>query len=194
MPAQATPSPAGREYVADFGRLPSGAAEVVPSASGARLFRRAGVHGFRAAIAAWARSEDLAPEALRVVSELAPGGAARPAALGPRVRSVEAPDPGLRLVTLAVPFELALFQGHFATVPIVPGAVLAGWAAELGAAHAGWTHGARESRAMKFRRIVQPGPDYRLELRLGGDGAELRFRYESASGLHAEGAWRAPAP
>jgi hypothetical protein len=47
---------------------------------------------------------------------------------------------------------------------------------------------------MKFRRIVQPGPDYRLELRLDGDGAELRFRYESPSGLHAEGAWRAPAP
>ncbi|MBS0376094.1 MAG: hypothetical protein JSR73_16055 [Proteobacteria bacterium] len=192
MPAHATPTPAGREHVAAVGRLPGGACEIVPSASGARLFRRAGARGFREAVAGWARSEGLEPGAIRVVSELAPGGAATPVALGPRLRSVEAPAPGLWLVTLAVPFELAIFDGHFATVPIVPGAVLAGWAADFGATHAGWTHGARESRAMKFRRIVQPGPDYRLELRLDGDGAELRFRYESPSGPHAEGAWRAP--
>lgn len=196
MPPAATPSPAGSEHVAAFRRRGTGATaacDVVPTASGARLFRKSGWRGFQAAIAPWAAAAGLRADAVRVVSALPPAGADDAAgAVAPRVTAVAAPGERVRTLTLAVPFELAIFRGHFPTAPIVPGAMLAGWAAALAAEHAGWAHGARASRAMKFRRVVQPGPEYRLRLSWSADAQQLDFRYESEHGMHAEGVLQAP--
>ncbi|MBS0395477.1 MAG: hypothetical protein JSR54_12680 [Proteobacteria bacterium] len=188
MPSAATPTPAGQEYVAEFRRVAAGCL-VVPTAAGARLCRQAGWRGFQAAVAPWARAQGVAAESVQLVSALPAPQAAPVAALGPRVLGVERHDARAATLTLEVPFELAIFAGHFPTVPIVPGAMLAGWAAALAAEHVGWTHGAQAARAFKFRRIVQPGPAYRLRLECAPDAAQLAFRYESAHGLHAEGAW-----
>lgn len=160
---------------------------VVPSTAGARLFRKQGWRGYAAGIAAWAGARGLDLAALRVVDELPSAGAA--AAPRPRAAEVLAiePDPagGRWTLALRVPFDLAIFHGHFPTVPIVPGAMLAGWAVALAAQHAGWAHGLASASAMKFRRIVQPGVAFRLELACARD--RLDFRYASPDGLHATG-------
>jgi 3-hydroxymyristoyl/3-hydroxydecanoyl-(acyl carrier protein) dehydratase len=87
-------------------------------------------------------------------------------------------------VEFVVPFDLALFAGHFAAAPIVPGAVLVGWAGRIAAAEAAWAHGTAHVRSMKFRRIVQPGPRYSLTGHCTSGGDRLDVRIESTQGLH----------
>jgi 3-hydroxymyristoyl/3-hydroxydecanoyl-(acyl carrier protein) dehydratase len=167
-----------------------GAGCVVPSAAGARLLRRAGWRGFQAALAEWAGSQGLAAAALRVVSALPvdPAGDAPAASrLEPQLLGLESAGERALLCRLRIPFELAIFHGHFPTVPIVPGAQLTGWAALLAARHAGWRHGARAAQVLKFRRIVQPGHEPLLALRWDEAATRLEFRYERAGHLHAQG-------
>lgn len=165
-----------------------GAGRVVPSAEGARLIRRAGWRGYQEALAGWAAQQGLAPAALLAVSAL-DGAAHRHE---PRLLAIEPAGERALLLRLAIPFELAVFHGHFPTVPIVPGAQLTGWAALLAARHAGWRHGARAASVLKFRRIVQPGHQPTLSLRWDEAGARLDFRYERDGHLHAQGTLLAP--
>lgn len=166
---------------------------VVPSAIGARLFRKQGRNGLHLALVPWARSQGVDLKMLRVVDTL-PAEDVPPSThpLGPEILHIARDGPRAILCTLRVPFDLALFSGHFPTVPIVPGAVLVGWAATLAAAHGNWVHGVAVSHSMKFRRIVQPGPDYRLRLAWAEDGRRLDFRLESDAALHALGTLLAP--
>lgn len=167
-----------------------GAALVVPSGAGARTLRKRGWRGLQAELAGWAQAQGLAPGALRFVAQLPPAGAdAGSPCLEPRLLSAEV-SPGQALLRLAVPPELALFHGHFPTVPIVPGAQLAGWAADYAQRHLGWAHGTRRARQLKFRRIVQPGLE--VELHLQADAARLAFRYQREGVLHAAGELLAP--
>ena len=191
--ADASQSP----YVASWCRRGAPAAVrsyLVPSPAGARLFRKCGWQGFHAAVASWAAGRGIELAAVSIVDELPCGdhaAAARPT--DPEVITVVHDGSGAIVCTLRVPFDLAVFHGHFPTVPIGPGAMLLGWAAALAATHGGWSHGARQSVAMKFRRIVQPGPDYRLRLERTADGRRVDFRLESDAGVHAVGALQAPA-
>ena len=183
-------------YVASWCRRGAPAAVcsyLVPSPAGARLFRKRGWQGFHAAVAPWAASLGIELGSVRIVDEL-PGGDSAPAAqpTNPDLTCVVPDGSDAIVCTLRVPFDLAVFHGHFPTVPIVPGAMLVGWAAALAAQHGGWTYGARQSVAMKFRRIVQPGPDYRLRLERARDGRRVDFRLESDAGVHAVGALLAP--
>jgi 3-hydroxymyristoyl/3-hydroxydecanoyl-(acyl carrier protein) dehydratase len=95
--------------------------------------------------------------------------------------------------TFDVPLDLAIFAGHFPWVPIVPGAVLVGWCADLAAREGLWRHGARRISSVKFRQIVQPGPGYRLRLALAEGGMRLDLRIESDRAMHASGTLLAPA-
>ncbi len=165
-----------------------GAGCVVPSAEGARLLRRAGWRGYLAALAGWAGGQGLDPAALSVVSSLHEPASRHE----PRLLELRHAGERALLCRLAIPFELAIFHGHFPTVPIVPGAQLTGWAALLAARHAGWRHGARAAQVLKFRRIVQPGHEPALSLRWDEAGARLDFRYERDGHLHALGTLLAP--
>jgi 3-hydroxymyristoyl/3-hydroxydecanoyl-(acyl carrier protein) dehydratase len=160
-----------------------GAGRVVPSAAGARLLRRAGWRGYLDALAGWAGTQGLEPAALAVVSSLHDAASRHE----PRLLGVQPAGERALLCRLRIPFELAIFHGHFPTVPIVPGAQLTGWAALLAARHAGWRHGARAAQVLKFRRIVQPGHEPTLSLRWDEAGARLDFRYEREGHLHAQG-------
>jgi 3-hydroxymyristoyl/3-hydroxydecanoyl-(acyl carrier protein) dehydratase len=95
-------------------------------------------------------------------------------------------------IDFEVPYDLDIFAGHFSHVPIVPGAMLVGWAAEVGAELGIWHHGVTRAAAMKFRRIVQPGPKYHLGLTSSATGDCLDFQFESAGVVHAAGALLAP--
>jgi 3-hydroxymyristoyl/3-hydroxydecanoyl-(acyl carrier protein) dehydratase len=112
----------------------------------------------------------------------------------PTLLAVVHDGPLAATLRLTVPFELAIYQGHFPTVPIVPGALLTGWAATFAREHAGWPHRALVVPQVKFRRIVQPG--YELQLTLQRDAASQRldFSYRSAGGLHSQGTLLGPVP
>jgi len=166
-----------------------GTGAVVPSAAGARLLRRAGWRGYQDALGAWAGERGLEPAALAVVSTLGGAGTNRHE---PQLLGLEPAGERALLCRLRIPFELAIFHGHFPTVPIVPGAQLTGWAALLAARHAGWRHGARAAQVLKFRRIVQPGHEPLLSLRWDEAGTRLDFRYERDGQLHAQGTLLSP--
>jgi 3-hydroxymyristoyl/3-hydroxydecanoyl-(acyl carrier protein) dehydratase len=78
-------------------------------------------------------------------------------------------------LAFSVPFGLYIFRGHFPTVPIVPGAVLTGWVTELAREHCGWQYGASNVTMLKFRRIVQPGLTYELQIDVSAEGSTLDF-------------------
>jgi hypothetical protein len=185
---------AAHAYIHSWQSAPGGAWCAVPSAEGARGFRKQGWRGFAAAVAPWAQASGLDPAALRVVSALPPAGPLAPLPRTPTLLAVAHDGPLAATLRLTVPFELAIYQGHFPTVPIVPGALLTGWAATFAREHAGWPHRALVVPQVKFRRIVQPG--YELQLTLQRDAASQRldFSYRSAGGLHSQGTLLGPVP
>ena len=158
---------------------------LVPSAAGGRLFRKQGIRGFLEGVSPWACAAGIDPSAARVVSTL-PLNPSGTAPHGPLLRPAF-PEPRREGASLRfafdVPYELAIFRGHFPTVPIVPGALLTGWVTELGREHCGWQHGASYATLLKFRRIVQPGLTYDLQIEISGARSTLDFhiRLEGAT-------------
>lgn len=159
---------------------------VVPSAAGVRVLR---TRGKRRLVAEW--EHDLIRHRLgaaaslewRLVEEPAVGPQDlarvehRPAWM-PIVSDV-VPDPagGGLDCRLRIPYDMAIFRGHFPTAPIVPGVMQVGWAVELARAHGLASGPLTGIGATKFRRVLRPGMylDARLErdARLG----QVHFRY-----------------
>ncbi len=88
---------------------------------------------------------------------------------------------------LRVPPDLACLRGHFPALPIVPGAVLLGWALEFGAEYLGAARGMRACLSVKFERIIQPGCSLQLLVASDADATMLSFEYTSALGRHSAG-------
>ncbi len=76
-----------------------------------------------------------------------------------------------------IPYELALFDGHFPAAPIVPGVTQVGWAVEIARDRLQVTGRFRGIAAAKFRRLVQPGLDLVLNLEHEPAVGQLRFEY-----------------
>jgi 3-hydroxymyristoyl/3-hydroxydecanoyl-(acyl carrier protein) dehydratase len=172
-----------------------GAGRVVPSEAGAKLFRRTGLSGFRGAIRHWAEQRGMALDSIEIAASLDEGsdqGAGSSGCREPNVVAIEPVGKQAMNIRLAIPFGLPIFRGHFSTVPIVPGAQLAGWAALLATRHATWRHGLRAAQVLKFRRIVQPGFEYELGLQWNEAATRLEFRYQRAAIMHAQGIIVAP--
>ncbi len=153
---------------------------LVPSAGGGRLFRKQGLRGFLEGLASWGLSAGIDLSAARVVSRLPTAGEVP---RWPPLHPVfPVPHPKGRSIRIAfgVPFELCIFRGHFPTVPIVPGAVLTGWVAELAREYCGWQHGTSNVTMLKFRRIVQPGLTYDLQIDVSAEGSTLDFHIRLA--------------
>jgi 3-hydroxymyristoyl/3-hydroxydecanoyl-(acyl carrier protein) dehydratase len=79
---------------------------------------------------------------------------------------------------LLVPYDLAIFRGHFPSTPIVPGVLQVGWAVELAREHALADGRCRGISTVKFRRIVQPGMCLGARVEGGPRDNELQFTYE----------------
>jgi hypothetical protein len=153
---------------------------LVPSAAGARLFRKQGLRGFLEGLAPWSRSAGIDLAAARIVSLLpAAGDVPRWPALRPVFPEPQSKGRSIQLA-FSVPFELYIFRGHFPSVPIVPGALLAGWVTELAGEHCGWQYGASNVSMLKFRRIVQPGLTYDLQIDVSAAGSTLDFHIRLA--------------
>ena len=153
---------------------------LIPSTAGGRLFRKQGIRGFLEGLAPWGCAAGIDPSAARVVSSLPlnPSGTAPPwPPLRPALPEPRREGASLRFA-FDVPYELAIFRGHFPTAPIVPGALLTGWVTELGREHCGWQHGASYAAVLKFRRIVQPGLTYDLQIEISGARSSLDFHIQ----------------
>jgi hypothetical protein len=164
---------------------------VVPNAAGARILRR---HGKTHLVAAWqgrVGMESLAatfPLEWRLLETLPHPGSEAEARCSVPVRSP--------LVTglqrhgacglgcgVRVPFDLAVFDGHFPTIPILPGVVQVAWAMDLARTHLQVGGSFRGITATKFRRLVQPGMSLALTLEYQPETGELRFEYLLAEAL-----------
>ena len=76
-----------------------------------------------------------------------------------------------------MPYDLAIFDGHFPTIPILPGVVQVAWAVDLARTHLQVGGRFRGITATKFRRLVQPGMSLALTLEHQPETGELRFEY-----------------
>lgn len=159
---------------------------VVPSAAGVRVLR---TRGKRHMVAEW--EHDLVRHRLgtaaaldwRLVEELAaaPQDLERVDGLPawmPIVSDV-VPDPagGGLDCRLRVPYDMAIFRGHFPSAPIVPGVMQVGWAAELARAHGLACGPLTGIGATKFRRVLRPGMCLAARLERGARSGQVHFRY-----------------
>ncbi len=158
---------------------------VVPSPEGLRVLRH---HGKRHLLAEWQRgigpdpSDATAALDWRLVETLPLRGSEAEASCRKPVRSPLVSE--LQRVggyglscRVRVPYDLEIFDGHFPTIPILPGVVQVGWAVALARAHLQAAGRFMGVTATKFRRLVQPGMDLALTLEHRPESAELRFEY-----------------
>ncbi|HET9049618.1 MAG TPA: AMP-binding protein, partial [Chiayiivirga sp.] len=92
------------------------------------------------------------------------------------------------IAQLPITAELAVFDGHFPQVAILPGVAQVDWAVQF----------AREAFALdgrafvrletlKFQRVVRPGAVITLQLNWSPEQSRLGFSYHSEHGAHASG-------
>jgi len=86
-----------------------------------------------------------------------------------------------------VPYDLAIFGGHFPTIPILPGVVQVDWAVNLARTRLQVGGRFKGITATKFRRLVQPGMNLALTLEHRPESRELRFEYLLGTALASTG-------
>jgi 3-hydroxymyristoyl/3-hydroxydecanoyl-(acyl carrier protein) dehydratase len=158
---------------------------VVPSVSGARALRR---HGKRHLTAAWQghagprpTGEPL-PLQWRLLEALPPPGSSAEARCvqplrDPIISEIEFGAGCSLQCRVRVPYDLAIFDGHFPAIPIVPGAMQVGWVVGLARSHMQLGGDFSGIAATKFRRLVQPGMSLALTLDHQPCSRQLRFDY-----------------
>lgn len=178
------------EWVADarqFGRWML----VVPNAAGVRILRR---HGKKHLLAAWQGREGTEPLAASVPLEwrlfetLPHPGSEAEARCSEPVRSPLVTGLQRRGACglgcdVRVPYDLAIFDGHFPTIPILPGVVQVDWAVDLARTHLRVGGRFKGITATKFRRLVRPGMTLVLALEHRPESGELRFEYSLGDAL-----------
>ncbi|KFL37842.1 AMP-binding protein [Arenimonas donghaensis] len=91
---------------------------------------------------------------------------------------------------LEVDGGLAVFDGHFPDVAILPGVALLDWANRLGREVFGLQGDFTGMDAVKFQHLVRPGAHLDVELTWRADKGQLGFRFSSDTGVHASGRLR----
>lgn len=194
QPALLVTRVSSHEWVADarqFGRWML----VVPNAAGVRVLRR---HGKRHLVAVWqglvgteSPTATVPPE-WRLLEALPPPGSKAEARCSEPVRSplvtgLQRVGAGGLGCSVRVPYDLAIFDGHFPTIPILPGVMQVDWAVKLARTHLQVGGRFKGVAATKFRRIVQPGMNLELTLEHRPEIQELRFEYLLGDALASTG-------
>jgi len=172
------------EWVADA-RLVGRWLLVVPSAKGFRILAR---YGKRHLVAAWQEyvgsGSPVAMDLIqwRLLEALPPPDSAAESRCSEPIRSPIVTDLQCREASalecrVRVPYDLAIFDGHFPPLPILPGVVQVGWAVDIARAHLQVDGQFKGITATKFRRLVRPGMELGLTLELRPGPGELRFEY-----------------
>jgi ApeI dehydratase len=172
------------EWVADA-RLVGRWMLVVPNAAGVRILKR---HGKAHLVAVWqecvAAGPAITPQLLewRLLETLPQPGSAAESLCSETVRSPIVTDLQRRGACelgcrVRVPYDLAIFDGHFPSIPILPGVVQVDWAVHLARVHLRVDGRFKGITATKFRRLVRPGMELALTLEHLPAAGELRFEY-----------------
>jgi len=109
----------------------------------------------------------------------------RPTLPAAQLRPMSEGEPHERRYTVRIPYDLAHFSGHFATVPVVPGVAQIGWAMHLAQQDLLPSHcpdfrfGGLE--VLKFQRLVRPGDELCLVLRFAPQTRKLHFAFTAAT-------------
>jgi 3-hydroxymyristoyl/3-hydroxydecanoyl-(acyl carrier protein) dehydratase len=155
---------------------------VAPSIRGLRQLRAHGKRSLVETWRTWAGESIAGPIEWRLERDLQ-----RPQSSDARRRSLPVVSvcvptaPGTLRCNLAVPLDLAVFEGHFDAMPIVPGVLQIGWMIELAASHLGTPDQLRAIASAKFQRLVQPGMDVSVLLAWDPARNELRFDWQSGA-------------
>ena len=96
-------------------------------------------------------------------------------------------EAGAARVALDIVPGLAVFDGHFPDIPILPGVAQLHWVAELAEECFGISGSFRRCDALKFQQPVIPGMQLTLDLKWDEASGRLDFRYASSAGVHASG-------
>lgn len=88
-------------------------------------------------------------------------------------------------VRFVAPASLEYFAGHFPGFPVLPGVIQIGWVQHLAEKLFARRFTVTGMHRIKFMRIVRPGHEVTLELRL--EGARINFRYSDAEGSCSSG-------
>ncbi|MCS3902363.1 acyl-CoA synthetase (AMP-forming)/AMP-acid ligase II [Methylohalomonas lacus] len=91
------------------------------------------------------------------------------------------------VLALSVDADLTHFRGHFPDQAVLPGVTQLHWAVLKAADHFTVSGSPSRIRQLKFRQVILPGMNVRLELRHETARACVHFRYESDRGVHASG-------
>lgn len=101
---------------------------------------------------------------------------AAPLPVMPTLAQAAAVD-GQVTLRLVVEPDLACFQGHFPTLPILPGVVQIDWAVRYAREHLGLNGRFSGMENIKFAQMIRPGDTVELTLERDPDGRRLGFRY-----------------
>jgi len=82
---------------------------------------------------------------------------------------------------LVLTAEMACFGGHFPGMPVLPGVVQIDWAVRLGVLLLGTGQPVAERFQVKFKRVISPGQNLTLELRIDTQRRRLNFIYRSGA-------------
>jgi acyl-coenzyme A synthetase/AMP-(fatty) acid ligase len=88
---------------------------------------------------------------------------------------------------LAITADLAVFDGHFPGMPVLPGVAMVDWAIEYGRMAFGISAPFLRMEALKFQHLVRPETQLQLELGWRGETGALAFSFRSPQGTHAVG-------
>lgn len=83
--------------------------------------------------------------------------------------------------------ELAVFDGHFPQIAILPGVAQLDWAVRWGREAFAMPPRFIRMENLKFQRVLRPGTRVRLHLEWQPAKSALVFRYQSEHGAHASG-------
>lgn len=163
----------------------------VPSAAGLEVLRARGKSAFVAMLAGALPELPYDPQAWRLVDELDhPRADADDRVNRPRVQAVTHPADDAVEARLLVPYDMRVFEGHFAAIPLVPGMLQVAWAIELAHEHLTGVGTFRGIAAAKFRCLVRPGMALQLSLQWLAAKRELRFEYHHDTTIVAGGRLR----
>lgn len=98
------------------------------------------------------------------------------AEIGPPVDAVRKIEDGIE-IDLRIAADLAVLEGHFPGMPIVPGVAQIDWAVQFADREIGLGLMAAQAFQVKFRRIMVPGMAVTLVLRHQPAKRRLGFEY-----------------
>lgn len=151
---------------------------VVPSDAGLAVLRARGKAALVGELAGVAPGLPADPRSWRLVDDLALATLDDDDRRNrPRVRALEVRGGDELQARLLVPYDLAVFEGHFPTIPLLPGMTQVAWAVGIARGQLPGVGALAGILAAKFRRLVRPGMDLQLRVQWCAAAGELQFQY-----------------